>query len=536
MINIKKILLPDKTVKNEFATINNKILNYALLISTIFSIPAIIGMYFRSKTIGLELFIILQFVLWIILFLLYLFRDKIIFKIRFICYIGCVIALIFLAVFNVGALGFWSQNIIFISLIISIFYHRKYAFYVLISLTAIIIFISHLFLTKKLHIGFDPLPYINSSSIWIAMIMTFIYTSVIIIFLVSMQRDYFISSIHQLTNANEKAILSENKFRNIFNSSTDAFVISNFEGQILEVNNAMLNFIGYVDDNLYKKNLNDFILPEYQNIVKERSKSLAYLKVLPLLEILVKNAKSDVVPVELNTMLIDYNNEKAIFSVVRDITERKKLEQKILSTIIQTEERERSRFAKEIHDGVGPLLSATKIYAKALQKADNEEELLYILLKLNETVDEAIISAQEIANNISPHILQNFGLKGAIESFYQKINKTSSIIFNFSSNIEERIDENIETTLYRVVVELINNSIKYANAKSISTILTKDDGHIYLSYSDDGIGFDVKKTVKQNTGMGISNIESRIKSLNGQIQMKSETHNGFNVEIKIAIK
>ena len=122
----------------------------------------------------------------------------------------------------------------------------------------------------------------------------------------------------------------------------------------------------------------------------------------------------------------------------------------------------------------------TKIYAKALQKADNEEELKYILSKLNETVDEAIISAQEIANNISPHILQNFGLKGAIESFYQKIGKTSTVEFNFDTNLKERLDINIETTLYRVVVEMINNTIKYADAKSISIILIKENGYYFI--------------------------------------------------------
>jgi signal transduction histidine kinase len=256
-------------------------------------------------------------------------------------------------------------------------------------------------------------------------------------------------------------------------------------------------------------------------------------KVVPLIEITVRNKRGEVVPVELNTMLIEYNNEKAVFSVVRDITERKKVEQKILSTVIQTEEKERSHFAKEIHDGVGPLLSASKIYAKALQKADNEEELKYILSKLNETIDEAITSAQEIANNISPHMLQNFGLKGAIESFYHKIGKTSPVGFDFKTNLKERLDINIETTLYRVVVEMINNTIKYAGANSITIELMKENRNISLVYSDDGEGFNLRKTIKESTGMGLSNIESRIKSLDGQIIMSSENQKGFHVEIKI---
>jgi len=355
----------------------------------------------------------------------------------------------------------------------------------------------------------------------------------IVIFTVDMQRRFFISTIKQLTLEKEKVQRSEQKFKNIFDSSTEGIIISDFEGHILETNQALLNFMNLTKDQLNDKTIRDFVLPEYHAIMKERTESLIPNESPPLLEMQVKNFKSETVPVEINMILIDYNNQKAVFSVIRDITERKKMEQNILSTIIQTEEKERSRLAKELHDGVGPLLSATKIYAKALPNADNEEERVYTIMKLNETVNEAIISAQEIANNISPHVLRNFGLKGAIESFYQKINKISSFTFDFHSNLEERINENIETILYRVVVELINNTIKYANAKLVTVILIIDENKISLNYSDDGKGFDLEKTKKMSTSMGLSNIYSRIKSLNGQIIMYSEKNKGFEVDVKI---
>jgi signal transduction histidine kinase len=253
---------------------------------------------------------------------------------------------------------------------------------------------------------------------------------------------------------------------------------------------------------------------------------------MPLLEVTLKSSGNKIIPVELNTILIDYDKRKAIFTIVRDITERKKVEQKILRTIIQTEEKERSRLAKELHDGVGPLLSATKIYAKALLNAD-DEEIQFIISKLNETVDEAILTAQEISNNMSPHVLRNFGLNGAIESFYQKINKTYPTVFYFSSNLKERIDEDIETILYRIMVELIHNTIKHACATEVTIKLLVDADSITLTYADDGKGFDVEKTLEENTGMGLSNIYSRVKSINGKIKIQSIENKGVNIFVKI---
>jgi signal transduction histidine kinase len=134
---------------------------------------------------------------------------------------------------------------------------------------------------------------------------------------------------------------------------------------------------------------------------------------------------------------------------------------------------------------------------------------------------------------MSPHVLRNFGLNGAIESFYQKINKTYPTVFYFSSNLKERIDEDIETILYRIMVELIHNTIKHACATEVTIKLLVDADSITLTYADDGKGFDVEKTLEENTGMGLSNIYSRVKSINGKIKIQSIENKGVNIFVKI---
>jgi len=521
------------TFNKELNVINDKVLNFAILITSLFSLPWFIIMLVRIQFIDFETIASIQFFILVLVGTLFLFRDKINFKFRFVLYIVLVSSLTFLFAINVGMLGFWGSGIVLIVTIVSIFYRKSYAFITLGLLFLISGVIAYLFLSNYLTVHFDILTYVNGYVIWMVMLVTFVYVSTITIYTIGLRRSFFVSSIKQLIQEKEKAKKSEQKFKNIFNSSTEGIVISDFEGNILEANKSLLDSTGITKNDIRNKTVRDFVLPEYHSTINERAKSLEQNQALPLLEISIRNIKNEIIPVELNTILIDYNNKKAVFSIIRDITERKKLDQKILSTIIQTEEKERSWLAKELHDGVGPLLSATKIYAKALSSADNEEEKLYTIMKLNETVDEAIISAQEIANNISPHVLRNFGLKGAIESFYQKINKTSSPTFNFQTNLDGRIDENIETTLYRVVVELMHNSFKYANAKLICISLNIDGDKISLNYSDDGDGFDFKKVQEESTSMGLSNIYSRIKSLNGKINMYSEKNKGFKVEIII---
>ncbi|MEN8120688.1 MAG: PAS domain S-box protein [Bacteroidota bacterium] len=364
----------NSTFTRELNTINDKVLNFAILISALFSIPALLSLMSRIFVIGIKPIQYVYFILAILIIALYLLKSKFNFKTRLFIFLSMLIVLVLSGQLGFGMIGFWANNIILIVLLISLFYKNIYSFITLGIIVSITILVAYLYSKKYLILDFDILVYLNSYSVWSAMISSFIFISLITIFTIGRQRTFFISTIKELTFAKEKAQKSEQKFKNIFNSSIDGIVISDFEGQILEANKALTSFIGVTEDNLKNKTVRDFVLPEYHAIMKERTESLVPNESPPLLEMLVKNFKNETVPVEINMILIDYNNDKAVFSVVRDITERKKIEQKILSTIIQTEEKERSRFAKELHDGVGPLLSATKIYAKAIPSADNEEE------------------------------------------------------------------------------------------------------------------------------------------------------------------
>jgi len=227
-----------------------------------------------------------------------------------------------------------------------------------------------------------------------------------------------------------------------------------------------------------------------------------------------------------------------IFKYMKRTEDSRRLTEKMfLNTIIQTEEKERKRFAKDLHDGLGPLLSSVKMSVSSLAQMKHDEASREIVENTELVINEAIKSLKEISDNLSPHILNNFGLVRALNNFANKINITKTIRINLITELkDERFDASVEVVLYRVICELINNTIKHAHAKKINISLTiTDNNYITIIYSDDGKGFDVNKIIEQQggSGMGFSNIYSRINSLKGEINIESENKKGTLVTIKV---
>jgi len=211
-------------------------------------------------------------------------------------------------------------------------------------------------------------------------------------------------------------------------------------------------------------------------------------------------------------------------------------ETEVLSVIVKAEENERTRFAKELHDGLGPLLSSIKMSVSTIKKQMTPDYDLRIIDNTEKLINESIFTIKEISNNISPHILNNFGLYKALQSFIGKIQINNNINIILNSNLnEKRYDYNIEVVFYRVICELINNTLKHASAHRITIDFFEDKDELLLEYIDDGIGFSPEKAEKEGQGMGLANIRSRINSLNGSFQVKSRKGSGVCYTIKVKI-
>ncbi|MCU0362351.1 MAG: histidine kinase [Bacteroidales bacterium] len=223
------------------------------------------------------------------------------------------------------------------------------------------------------------------------------------------------------------------------------------------------------------------------------------------------------------------------YSLKKAESDRLRSERRIINAIINTEENERKRFAKDLHDGLGPLLSTVKMSLSSLHERVKDPSGKVILNNTNHIVNEAIATIKDISNNLSPHILTNFGLSSAIGAFTTKINQTKAITIDFKSNMENlRLEAEKEVVVYRAVCELINNSIQHSGASKIEIELNKHEKIVTLQFYDNGRGFDTSALRKEDTkGMGISNIETRVRTVDGVFIIESTKGRGTSALIKI---
>ena len=215
--------------------------------------------------------------------------------------------------------------------------------------------------------------------------------------------------------------------------------------------------------------------------------------------------------------------------------QRSLLTKRILTAVLRTEEKARSRFSKELHDGLGPLLSSAKMSLTALAREEHDAEQREIIDNTTYVIDEAIRSLREISNNLSPQVLNDFGLARGIQNFISRSAALHSERIRFTTNLRaERFDTDIEVILYRVVCELIINSLKHSGCSEINLSLSSGGDTLTLDYSDNGCGFNPAAVM--DCGMGLSNIVSRVHSINGHCNVEGAKGKGMHAAIRVNVR
>jgi signal transduction histidine kinase len=213
-----------------------------------------------------------------------------------------------------------------------------------------------------------------------------------------------------------------------------------------------------------------------------------------------------------------------------------KMERKVLSSIIETEDKERKRFAEDIHDEVNPLLSSIKLYLGELKYTEGEEKNQMLDIA-NELTTEAIKQVREISHNIMPVVLNKKGLLVSLQDFFEKIRYSKKLNIILNENIgNKRFLQNIELIIFRTIKELINNTIKHSKATKVTISFNKKNDVVHIYYVDNGIGFNIEEQKSnQEKGIGLTNIINRINSINGSCSIKSKEGEGVRIGIQIKL-
>lgn len=228
--------------------------------------------------------------------------------------------------------------------------------------------------------------------------------------------------------------------------------------------------------------------------------------------------------------------------VIRFNNQLKKLEddkqQILLNASIKFQEEERNRIAADLHDDVGPLLATARLYLNENLVNLDPASQLQSIFSAKQIIDDAIQLIRNISHSMMPPTLKNFGLESAIGDLFQKINGSGSI--NASSRFHDyrtRLKLEQELLIFRIVQELINNIIKHSNAGFIHLTQNANATHMYLRLHHDGQGIvqtEFDRLNQYSTGLGLKNIASRMKVLNGRIFFEIDpSHTYYKVTLEI---
>ena len=325
-------------------------------------------------------------------------------------------------------------------------------------------------------------------------------------------------------------------FSALFKKSIDCVIFTDLKGNIIEVNKSTVDMLGYPKSKLLQMNLTE--ITWYRAGINRTGVMTELVEKKELIyETEFVNSLGQLIPFEVSGLVIKQDSAETIMIIARDISERNKQQKNILKTIIKTEENERKRLAMEIHDGLGALLSGAKMYIDLLVDENiSPEKTRELLLETKNLLDEAAVTTKEVANNIKPHVLTNFGLVKALVLLTNRINTTGKLDIDLDVlNYNLKLDDFFELAIYRVISELINNTIKHAEASKIRIKIINTGTIVNISYIDNGKGFDVEKALQNQTDdrNGLKNIINRVETIKGASKITSEIKQGTFVKITI---
>lgn len=348
--------------------------------------------------------------------------------------------------------------------------------------------------------------------------------------------DAIISGINMLGEELKAATISKNYFNNIFNAVSDMVFVLDSKGKIEELNKSVTDKLGYNKNELIgkavsflqardKRSFNNNFLSS----VKENRKEIEA-------ETYFQTIRKNDIPVRATFSVLkdDAKRRIQILLTVKDITSQIQQENAIIRAIVDTQETERGRLAKDLHDGLGQPLSAIKFYISSLAESAKNKERKLNLLKSNKVMKQMIVEIRNICFNLLPATLEDFGLIPTVMELCHQPVYAGKVNFKVESDpLFPSLQKEMAMDIFRIIQEFITNAIVHGDANSILIRFRAISNKIIITLQDNGVGFDVSKTNYQ--GRGLRNVHSRIKSHNGEAVITSIRGKGtiYNINIPI---
>lgn len=273
-------------------------------------------------------------------------------------------------------------------------------------------------------------------------------------------------------------------------------------------------------------------------------------------ELRLTNHEGDVFWLEMSIINMDnLKNSKRRLIVCHDITKRKhagiemqlanrnkfvaevKSQKDLSQQIMSAQESERMRIAKDIHDGIGQMLTALRFNIDGIDFT-NQEKTEKSLASLKEGFGQLIKDVRAVTFSLAPPELTDHGVASAIRKMSTMVGNFTghNVLYENTTEFDMRLDNNIEVNIYRVVQESVNNALKYSESEYILITLQHTESYLKITIEDNGVGFDTKNTQMYNgTGNGLRFMKERVDYIEGELRIISKPNNGTKVHIVIPI-
>ena len=339
---------------------------------------------------------------------------------------------------------------------------------------------------------------------------------------------------------------SEQKYRDLFENARDTIVTIDAEARITGVNKLVEEY-GFKKERLVDKSIFDFIVQEHKERALEDFKAAISGKPV--------RGEMDVITPE-GIFTVEYIDNPikrgggiiGIQAVLRDITERKKAEQKLLdyqaklkslaAQLTLAEERERRRIANELHDQIGQSLTISKMRLDGLRHSTSSGETLKVLEDVCNSLSRVIDQVRLLTFDLSFPILHQLGFEAAAAAWFaEQIEAKHGISTEFEDDGHAKpLDDDVRVLLFRNLRELLINVVKHASAHKVKVVVRRLDKNIQVVVEDNGVGFEAAEVTAGRGGFGLFSVKEQLEQIGGWLEIESKPGQGCKVTMTAPLK
>ncbi|MFF2532849.1 ATP-binding protein [Brevibacillus sp. NPDC058079] len=331
--------------------------------------------------------------------------------------------------------------------------------------------------------------------------------------------------------------------QSIFANASDAILVIDHEGRIVKANAALEQMTGWTEEELIRdKHICELCLG-MATCMEETSCTDCFFKrvQMPSFEMRLRTKSGVDYPVAASSARLADESQGKLVMIMRDMSAQQRVEKeryqyKLTNFAIQAQEEERKRIARELHDGVGQALYSILVGLNVVRQRELSELVMQHVTELVNMTSKAMEEVKRMALELRPSALDDLGLLPALRSLMKRVEKTFHIQVELHVQGEKRrYSAAMETALYRIVQEAMTNTAKYAKASHLGIMFENREKEIVVTIVDDGVGFEVEKTLNIGKGLGVFGMKERAQLLGGTVDIRSAPEEGTTVIVRIPV-